>query len=210
MAADTSQDKENKLTIRRILGDLEPGQLWIFLGAAATVIGAVISASFWAGQRFPAPQVASASAAAAPIPCYQMPDWPKGRWWTWGHLEHTNRQIHPAKKQVTPLTEQNADNLDQVTSEVVFTSHSSYETQSDEPATDARKRKFTATAQGGELAPGATVFFTGHDATGYATTATLTVTQDGCMLKGTWEDNHGSSGSQHMLYESDQYYVLPK
>lgn len=195
MTPKTNEVEPEKLTVGKILRDLEPGQFWGLLVAAASVV----ASCFLLGQRFPVASAASTGANAAPVPCFRMTDWPQGRWWVWGRLN-------------TPPTKKNTDNftrLPQLVSEAVFTSNHSYEAQTEESTNDARKRAIIV--QSNEpIVPGATVHLQGGSATGYNSTETLTVTDDGCLLNGTFGDNDGNAGSIHFLYESSRYYIPPK
>ena len=82
----------------------------------------------------------------------------------------------------------------------------SWEVQTDQVADDAREKILIAHADE-PLTPGATVKFQGTAGTKYSNTVTLTVTEDGCMLNGTFADTDGNAGSIHFLYESPRFYV---
>lgn len=97
----------------------------------------------------------------------------------------------------TPLTRKNTDNytrFPQISSEVAFVSSDSYETQTEEHTDDATKRVFKSHAQK-EITPGATVDFEGSDGTGYLSKATLTISEDGCLMEGRFTDTKGNAGT---------------
>jgi hypothetical protein len=188
------EDKQDKLTVGRILHDLEPSQLWGLLVAIATIV----SASFFAGNQFPR-SGAVVQSSSSPISCSAVSGWPKGRWWTWGRLE-------------TPPTKKNTDNwtrIPQISSELVFTSSHSYEVQTEQLTQDATKRIYEATSEE-PLIAGSTVRFHGKDGTGYESKSTITASDDGCMLHGEFTDTDGNAGTLHFLYQSPRYYVSPK
>jgi hypothetical protein len=183
-----TDDPQNRLTIGRILRDLDPGQFWAVLVAFATVVGGC----FWLGARFPL----ALPVHGSPIPCFEMPGWPRGQWLSWGRLESP-----PTRKNTCNYTR-----IPQITSEVTFVSSDSYETVTEQCTEDARKRVFTARTDK-PLSAGATFAFAGSDETGYRTHATFTVRADGCMLDGRFGDTDVNAGSVHLLYESPRYYV---
>lgn len=188
------EDKPDKLTVGKILRDLEPSQLWGLLVALATII----SASFFAGNQF-LRSAAAAQSPSAPVSCSAVPGWPKGRWWTWGRLE-------------TPPTVKNTDHwtrIPQIYPEVVFTSSHSFEAQTEQLTGDATKRMYEAIFDE-PLIAGNTVHFTGKDGTGYESKSTITATTDGCMLYGQFTDTDGNAGTLRFLYQTPQYYVSPK
>jgi hypothetical protein len=82
-------------------------------------------------------------------------------------------------------------------------------TTTDEPSADGTKRILTSRGDG-TLAPGKTITFEGSDGTGYTTQTIMTVSNDGCMLNGSFTDKPGNTGYMHLLYQSSGYYVLPK
>jgi hypothetical protein len=194
MEANHHQEQDGKLTVGKILRDLDPGQLWGFLVALATVV----ATAFYIGQRFPV-AAPTARATAGAVPCSRISDWPKGRWWLWGRLESV-----PTAKNTDHFTR-----IPQFAPEVVFTSDHSWEVLTDETAGDARKKILTARANE-PLSPGQTLKFQGTSGTDYTNTETLTGSDDGCMLNGTFADSNGNSGSIHFLYQASQYYVSAK
>ena len=128
-----------------------------------------------------------------------MPDWPQGRWWLWGRLD-------------TPPTKKNTNNftrIPQFAPEAVFTSNRSFEVLTEQAAEDAIKKVLTAHANE-PLTPGATVRFDGSSGTGYINKETLTATDDGCMINGTFADSDGNAGSIHFLYQSPHFYISSK
>jgi hypothetical protein len=135
-----------------------------------------------------------------PRACYEMPGWPKGRWFNWGRFENAPTAKNTDKWKRIP----------QVWPEVVFTSNQAYESETEQKTNDPRGRAYKAHVQEGEtVRPGATIHFKGKDETGYEMTERLTVTPDGCMMTGTTSDTDGNFGPYYYLYESEHYYVTP-
>lgn len=205
-ATGEGEDTEQPLTIGGILKSLEPGQLWGALVAAATVIGG----AFLAGQKLhmiettpttPPSTGAIPAATGGPIPCSEMPDWPQGRWWQWGHLD-------------TPPTKENTDDwkrIPQISPELIFVSSHSFEGYTDEHTANARNTVYRANLNDNETlrAGGPTVHYHGGDRTGFTTEGKISAAADGCVLEGDFVDSSGNRGTLHLLYMSARYYVLP-
>jgi hypothetical protein len=177
-------------------------ELW----SVATAFASLVTGAFWLGHyaaassgriessgllktHVDAKGVPIAKPGSA-IPCYEVQNWPKGTWVTWGHIEH------------------NGEPFPQFSQSVVFDSNTSYITETDQPARDATKNTFRATLKE-PLRPDSSMEDEGQDGTGYMAHSRGQVTADGCMINGTFTDTKGNRGSFSFLYKRDRYYVDP-
>ena len=193
----TDESSTPKWTVGRLLSDLQPGQLWTLIAAAFSAAAAITGGAFAVGQRFPIAPHSSSAAEGAPIPCHLATGWPRGEWYTWGHIETdwTPRQAGEKFPQISPT--------------VTFDSNRTYWTQTDQLTKDARKNAFTAEFSL-PLSPDGTFTFVGHDSTGFHAEGRATVTKDGCMIHGSFGDSKGNRGSLHLLYKHEAYFIRSK
>jgi hypothetical protein len=168
----TEVQNTNKLTIGKIVRDMEPSQFWAVLVA----LGALLSGAFYVGQRFPFTSTTAAPTAEMDIiPCYLAKDWPEGYWWAWG----------PAKN---------------MTHNVYF-SKTGYESVTGHNIRDANQNIYKARIGiNEEFKRGRRIHLDGQDNTGYKAQETLTVSSDGCRLDGTFTDTDGNEAEEHLYY----------
>ena len=168
------------LKVRQIIEELSPGQLWSLL----TTLGALVLFAFTAGQKYAATQAVQA------VPCKDAANWPVGPWRTWGHVTHAGG---PPDRP-----------FPQITAQVTFDSSGSGTSLTDEKGNNL----FTFTMTPPLTRDGRTgIEMNGKDSTGYTSQAHLALSNDGCMLQGTFTDSYEDAGTLYFLYVREEYLV---
>jgi hypothetical protein len=160
------------LSLKRILSELTPTQVWALLGAVV----ALLSGSFGLGVRL-APVLSPTQPAAVQdlVPCFKADRYPLGNWLLSGEITVGQKTMMTSGMRFTSSTEGTSLTNEQggAVGHFVF---------------DNRP------------VPGEKAHYRATDGTGYEGDVTGYVSNSGCSIEGDWYDNRGHSGHEILFW----------
>jgi hypothetical protein len=170
-------------SIKEMLGEMTPGQLWTIVVAVITVL----STTFGLGMKF-GPTLSSNVPAAQSdlVPCSQANGYPLGEWIVSATITNGEQKyVAPFVRFRTPMTG------------VVQTGEKGAEV-----GKISLDRPLTANTVNQDIT------YVAEDNTGYKATLKGVVSGDGCYIKGEWSDSRDHRGSMTLFWsDRSQYWV---